>query len=376
MKVLFAAGGTGGHINPALAAAGMVRQRHPDAKILFIGTAEKMEARLVPAAGYDFQTIDISGFQRKLSLENIKRNLATISRLLKSSAQAKRILLDFQPDVVVGFGGYVSGPVLRMAAKLGFKTAIHEQNAFPGKTNKLLAGEVDKVMLAVPAAEQYLRAKNPCVVTGLPVRGELLRADRTLSRFELGLDDRPLVLSMGGSLGAEAVNRAMVEVIAGRHSQADCYFMHAMGQYGLWMRDALREKGVDTAAEQHVIIREYIDDMHRCMAAADVVICRSGASSLSEIEAMGKASILIPSPNVAENHQYHNAMALVSEDAAVLIEEKELTGERLARELGALLGDPARRGRIGENAKRLAITDANERIYNVIVGLAGETPRG
>lgn len=376
MKVLFAAGGTGGHINPALAAAGMVRQRHPDAQILFIGTAEKMEARLVPAAGYDFKTIDISGFQRKLTLENLRRNIGTLSRLLKSSSQAKRILLDFQPDVVVGFGGYVSGPVLRMAAKLGFKTAIHEQNAFPGKTNKVLAGVVDRVMLAVPAAEQYLHAKNPCIVTGLPVRGELLRADRTLSRFELGLDDRPMVLSMGGSLGAEAINRAMVEVIAGRHSQADCYYMHAMGQYGLWVRDALQEKGVDLEVEKHVIIREYIDDMFRCMAAADVVICRSGASSLSEIEAMGKASILIPSPNVAENHQYHNAMALVSKDAAVLIEEKDLTGERLLKELDVLLSDPERRRRLGENAKRLAIPDANERIYEVIAGLAGKMPRG
>lgn len=371
MKVLFAAGGTGGHINPALAAAGMVRQRHPDAQILFVGTAEKMEARLVPAAGYDFQTIDISGFQRKLTLENLKRNIGTVGKLLKASSQAKRILLDFQPDVVVGFGGYVSGPVLRMAAKLGLKTAIHEQNAFPGKTNKVLAGEVDKVMLTVPAAEQYLRPKHPCVVTGLPVRGELLRADRTLSRFELGLDDRPLVLSMGGSLGAEAINRAMVEVIAGRHRQADCYFMHAMGQYGLWVRDALQEKGVELNTEPHVIIREYIDDMHRCMAAADVVICRSGASSLSEIEAMGKASILIPSPNVAENHQYHNAMALVSKDAAVLIEEKDLTGERLARELDGLLGSADRRRLLGGNAKRLAITDANERIYDVIAELAG-----
>lgn len=376
MKVLFAAGGTGGHINPALAAAGMVRQRHPDAQILFIGTAEKMEARLVPAAGYDFKTIDISGFQRKLTLENLRRNIGTLSRLLKSSSQAKRILLDFQPDVVVGFGGYVSGPVLRMAAKLGFKTAIHEQNAFPGKTNKVLAGVVDRVMLAVPAAEQYLHAKNPCIVTGLPVRGELLRADRTLSRFELGLDDRPMVLSMGGSLGAEAINRAMVEVIAGRHSQADCYYMHAMGQYGLWVRDALQEKGVDLEVEKHVIIREYIDDMFRCMAAADVVICRSGASSLSEIEAMGKASILIPSPNVTENHQYHNAMALVSKDAAVLIEEKDLTGERLLKELDVLLSDPERRRRLGENAKRLAIPDANERIYEVIAGLAGKMPRG
>lgn len=146
--------------------------------------------------------------------------------------------------------------------------------------------------------------------------------------------------------------------------------MHAMGQYGLWVQDALKDRGVDPDLEKHVIIREYIDDMYRCMAAADVVICRSGASSLSEVEAMGKASILIPSPNVAENHQYHNAMALVSKDAAVLIEEKDLTGERLAQELDRLLSSPQRRRQLEANAKALAITDANERIYAVIAGLA------
>lgn len=370
MKLLFATGGTAGHINPALAVASYLREKYPEAEFLFVGTADHMESRLVPAAGFDFKTIQISGFRRSFSPAAIAHNVRTVAWLMKSEKKCKQILTDFQPDVVVGFGGYVSGPVLRMAAKLGFPTAIHEQNAFPGKTNKVLAGKVDQVMLAVPAAEQYLNAKNPCTVTGLPVRGELLRADRTLSRFELGLDDRPLVLSMGGSLGAEAINRAMVEVIAGRHQQADCYFMHAMGQYGLWVQDALKERGVDPDLEKHVIIREYIDDMYRCMAAADVVICRSGASSLSEVEAMGKASILIPSPNVAENHQYHNAMALVSKDAAVLIEEKDLTGERLAQELDRLLSSPQRRRQLEANAKALAITDANERIYAVIAGLA------
>ena len=370
MKLLFATGGTAGHINPALAVASYLREKYPEAEFLFVGTADHMESRLVPAAGFDFKTIQISGFRRSFSPAAIAHNVRTVAWLMKSEKKCKQILTDFQPDVVVGFGGYVSGPVLRMAAKLGFPTAIHEQNAFPGKTNKVLAGKVDQVMLAVPAAEQYLNAKNPCTVTGLPVRGELLRADRTLSRFELGLDDRPLVLSMGGSLGAEAINRAMVEVIAGRHQQADCYFMHAMGQYGLWVQDALKERGVDPDLEKHVIIREYIDDMYRCMAAADVVICRSGASSLSEVEAMGKASILIPSPNVAENHQYHNAMALVSKDAAVLIEEKDLTGERLAQELDRLLSNPQRRRQLEANAKALAITDANERIYAVIAGLA------
>lgn len=366
MRIVFAAGGTGGHINPALAVAGTVREKHPDAEILFIGTANKMEARLVPAAGYDFKTIEISGFQRKLTVENIKKNIKTLSCLYKSSQQAKKILKEFNPDVVVGFGGYVSGPVLRTAAKLGFKTAIHEQNAFPGVTNKALAKLVDRVMLTVPAAEKYLQPKNPVTVTGLPVRSEMVRADREISRAELGLDNRPMVLSMGGSLGADAINKAMVEVIANRLEKHDCTYIHAMGQYGLWVPKALQDKGIDFEKDKDIVIREYIDDMYRCMAAADLVICRAGASSLSELEAMGKPSILIPSPNVAENHQYHNAMALVNEGAAVLIEEKDLTGERLTAEVDALLANSERLKKIGENAKRIAILDANERIYNVI----------
>ena len=371
MRIIFAAGGTGGHINPALAAAGEIRERFPDAEILFIGTKDKMEAKLVPAAGFKFKTIEISGFYRQLSLENIKRNLVTLSHLLSSSKEAKKIILDFKPDVVVGFGGYVSGPVVRMAAKLGIHTAIHEQNAYPGITNKALAKEVDKVMLTVEKAKEYLEAKNPPVVTGLPVRGEILRADRGVSRAELGIrDNQKLILSMGGSLGAETINKAMVELIAENHCNKNLYFLHATGQFGLWVPDKLREKGVDPDKEDNVEIREYINDMARCMSAADIVICRAGASSLSEIEALGKASILIPSPNVAENHQYHNAMALTRKDAAVLIEEKDLNAESFGKVFSSLINDEGRIKTLSENAKKLAITDAKEKIADIIVSLA------
>ena len=371
MRIIFAAGGTGGHINPALAAAGEIRERFPDAEILFIGTKDKMEAKLVPAAGFKFKTIEISGFYRQLSLKNIKRNLVTLSHLLSSSKEAKKIILDFKPDVVVGFGGYVSGPVVRMAAKLGIHTAIHEQNAYPGITNKALAKEVDKVMLTVEKAKEYLEAKNPPVVTGLPVRGEILRADRGVSRAELGIrDNQKLILSMGGSLGAETINKAMVELIAENHCNKNLYFLHATGQFGLWVPDKLREKGVDPDKEDNVEIREYIADMARCMSAADLVICRAGASSLSEIEALGKASILIPSPNVAENHQYHNAMALTRKDAAVLIEEKDLNAESFGKVFSSLINDEGRIKTLSENAKKLAITDAKEKIADIIVSLA------
>ena len=369
MKIVFAAGGTGGHINPALAAAGEIRENYPDAEILFIGTKDKMESRLVPKAGYDFRTITISGFQRKLTIKNIIRNIATLWRLLWSGAAVKKILKEFNPDVVVGFGGYVSGPVVRTAAKMGIKTAIHEQNAFPGVTNKMLAKQTDAVMLTVPEAEKYLECKNKPVVTGLPVRNEIIKADRDFARAELGLDEKPLVFSFGGSLGAKTINTAMVDIIADLHNSGKCNFIHGYGQFGSWVPDALKEKGVDTAKAKNVDVREYIFDMDKCLAAADIIICRRGASTLAEIEAIGRASILIPSPNVSENHQYHNAMTLVNASAAKVIEEKDLTHEKLLRELNELIENKQLREEMGANAKKIAIADSQKKIADIIISL-------
>ncbi len=370
MKILFAAGGTGGHINPALAVAGEIRERYPDAEILFVGAKGKMETKLVPNAGFDLKTIRIAGFQRKISIENIIRNILAVFYLLTSSSAVKKIIKGFSPDVVVGFGGYVSGPVLRMAAKMGIPTAIHEQNAFPGVTNKALAKAVDRVMLTAAEAEKYLQCKNPPVVTGLPVRGEMLRADRDISRAELGIkDNQLLVLSMGGSLGAATINNAMVDIISDHHKNENLYFLHAMGQYGLWVPDKLKEKGVDTEKAGNVEIREYISDMDRCMSAADVVICRAGASSLSELQALGKASILIPSPNVAENHQYHNAMALVNKGAAFVIEEKNLTKEKMNELFLSLVNSESLRHQTENNAKAMAHFDAKEKIADIVLSI-------
>lgn len=364
-NIIFAAGGTGGHINPALAVAGEIRKQYPEANILFIGTAEKMEARLVPAAGFDFKTIQISGFNRVLNLNGIKQNIKTLSHLLKSSSQAKKIIKEFNADVVIGFGGYVSGPVVRAAAKLGITTAIHEQNAFPGMTNKTLAKMVDAVMLTEESVAQYMQPKNPPVVTGLPVRGELLETDRDIARAELGLDDKPLILSMGGSLGAKAINESMLEVIANRTGKNDCWFMHATGKDCKDFPERLAEKGVDLN-NKHIIIRDYIDDMHRCLAAADLVICRAGASSLCEFQVMGKPSILIPYPFATENHQYHNAKALADKGAAILIEEKDLTSAVLMQHIDTLLETPDKLTNMGIAAKQMAVTDATERIVKVI----------
>lgn len=366
MKIVFAAGGTAGHINPALAAASYIKEKHPDAEFLFIGTAEKMEARLVPAAGFPFKTIEIQGFSRSLSPAGLKKNLVTIQKLIRSSGVSKRILQEFDPDVVVGFGGYVSGPVLNTAVRMGIPTCIHEQNAFPGVTNKALAKKVDKVMLTAAAAGQYLHPKNPVEVTGLPVRGEILRADRDFARAELGIrDHQVLILSTGGSLGARPINDAMLEVLAAHADNPDIRHIHAAGTAGTAFFEAFKERGL--AHAKNLDCRPYIDNMDVCLAAADLVISRAGASSLSELQALGRASVLIPSPYVAENHQYHNAMALVNQKAAIILEEKELSGEKLTAVTDALIQDRNKLAVLCANAKAMAVTDAREQIAAVIL---------
>lgn len=361
-KVLIAAGGTGGHINPALAVAGYIRDNCPGAQIVFVGTKDKMEATLVPQAGFELRTIVISGFRRSFAPDAIIHNIKTVLHLFKSSRQAKKIIKDYVPDLVIGFGGYVSGPVLRMAAKMGVPTAIHEQNAFPGVTNKTLASRVDRVMLTAGEAEKYMTCKNKPVVTGLPVRGDLLKADKEEARKELGLDSRPLILSMGGSLGAQPVNDAVLGLIANKYAAKDCCFLHATGKGCKDFSSRLEAKGVKLSENPHIQIEEYIN-VPKCLPAADLVICRAGASSLSEIQALGKPSILIPSPYVTENHQYHNAMALVNKGAAFIIEEKNLTVESLTACVDSLLSDPAKLEETGRNALAMAVTNASERIF-------------
>lgn len=363
--VLFAAGGTAGHINPALSVAGLLRYLHPDCDIHFVGTADRMEARLVPQAGYAFHTIEISGFQRSLNPASIKRNLGTMRKLMAVTGQVKRLLGEIQPDLVVGFGGYVSGPVLRTAAKAGIPTAIHEQNAFPGMTNKALAKRVDAVMLTSEEAGARMQCKRPPIVTGLPIRSEFLQYNKAQARAELCLDERPFVMSMGGSLGARALNEAICETIVQLWKSNGIYFMHAYGQQGNGLTDQLQRKGVDLHSPE-VTLREYIDDTARCMAAADLFIGRAGASTVSELQATGKPSVLIPYPYAAENHQYYNAKTLADRGAAIIIEEKDLTPQLLTRTVKELLADPARLQAMGRAACEMAVTDANERIYAVL----------
>lgn len=370
MKVLLAGGGTAGHINPALAIAGYIREKRPDTEFLFIGNKDGMEQRLVPQAGFEIKSIVISGFKRSLSPKSMIENVKTVKRTFSSSHEAKKIIKEFRPDICIGTGGYVSGPVIRTAAKMGIPCIIHEQNAFPGVTNKMLAKSVKKVMLAVPDAKKYFE-KADFVITGNPVRGEILTADREKSRQELGLDSRPVILSFGGSLGARKINEAMADIVARSGKDGRYQHIHAYGSYGQWFPSVVKEKGTDIEKCGNLDIRPYIDNMSTCMATADLVICRAGAITLSEIQAMGKPAILIPSPNVAENHQYHNAMALVNKGAAEIIEESQLTGELLMQKADKLLIDPQNLAKISENSKKMAIIDANERIYSVVKRIVG-----
>ena len=304
MRVLIAAGGTAGHINPALAIAGALKAADPTAEIHFAGRREGMEYGLVTKAGYPFHHIEINGFQRHLSLENIGRNIVAIWHLALSGPRTRKILNEVKPDLVIGCGGYVSGPIVRAAARRGIKTAIHEQNAFPGVTNKLLAKEVNIVLAASADAVEKLGAPEKTTVVGNPVRPEVLTADR------------------------------------------------AAGSRGVKLFEGLeKEKGF--APGENLVVTEYINNMPQLLAAADLVIARSGALTLAELEAVGRASVLIPSPNVAENHQYYNALELQKAGAAVVIEEKNLTGDGLVKTVETLLTSPGKLAEMGANAKTL-----------------------
>lgn len=370
MKVLLAGGGTGGHINPALAIASIIQAHDPDAEFLFAGTPEGMEARLVPQSGYQLTTIEVAGFQRKISFENIKRNAKAIYFLAKSGKRARQIVEDFAPDIAIGTGGYVSGPVIRMAAKMGVPCAIHEQNAFPGVTNKMLSQKVDHVMLTVKDALEYMDFDCPYTVTGLPVRTGISVKTKEEARRELGFDDSMCILSFGGSLGAGCINEVMENMIPWTVKKG-LKINHIHG-YGGMGRDtfpqAMAAAGIPMKSKR-LRITEYINDMATCLAAADLVICRAGASTLAELEAAGKASILIPSPIVAGNHQFHNANVLGRAGAAIVIEQKNVSIEGMLRHVKKLYDEPERLAAMSARAAALQINDTPERIWEVIESL-------
>ena len=376
LRVLLAGGGTAGHVNPALAIAEVIKAHRPDAEFAFAGNPEKLEAKLVPKAGYKFYPVQIEGFQRRISAENIKRNLHAAKCLMSAGGKSRKIIRDFKPDIVIGTGGYVAGPVVRAAAKMGIKTAIHEQNAYPGVTNKLLAKYADAVMLTVEEAKKYLDPKIKYTVTGLPVRSGFSKITREQARRELGFDnDTVVILSTGGSLGAGAINSGVLDLIAWyKREGIKVSHVHSYGGNGRETKfeECLAAKGVSLKNDPSLIVKEYIDNMPTCMAAADLVISRCGANALTELEAMGRGSILVPSPIVAGNHQYHNGMVLQRAGAAIVIEQKDFTSERLINTVKELLGDRKRLAALSENAAKLFIADTNDRIWSAIEPLIKE----
>ena len=324
-----------------------------------------METRLVPKEGFDLRTVNISSFYRSLSPAAVAHNLGTAVNLIRSPGQAKRILDDFQPDLVVGTGGYASYPVVKAAAQRGIPTAVHESNAVPGLTTKALSKVCDVVMVGFAESREHYDDPDKVVVTGTPVRGDFFRYTRAEARAKLGFtDDRPLLLSFFGSLGAEVMNGHTAAMLS-REMEAGAPYRHIHGA-GRDYADLVAALGGKQA--DGIEVREYIYDMPLCMAAADLVLCRAGASTISELSAIAKPAILVPSPNVVNDHQTKNAKVLSNAGGAVLLPEKDC-GEALYAAVTGLMKDPARRQEMSRKLSAMAIPDANEKIYEVLKGL-------
>jgi len=368
MRVLLAAGGTAGHINPALAIAQGILQQWPGAEIHFAGRKGGMEKKLVERAGFAFHHIEVHGIQRSFTPANIARNAAAAWYLASAPRAARKILAEVKPDLVVGCGGYVSGPVVREAAKQGIKTAIHEQNALPGITNRLLAKMVDVVFAPTESAVQRLGVPEKTLVTGNPVRKELLQADRAAARQALGAGDRVVLLSFGGSLGAMRLNEVVAQLAAWHLENRDFLHIHATGSIEKEDFAHLSEE-LGIAHKENFVIREYIDDMPAMLAAADLVISRAGALTLAELAAVGRAAVLLPSPNVAENHQYYNALEFEHVGAARVFEEKDLTAQLMIDAVSALCADREGLETMGCAAHTLAHPKALEHIVAALSGL-------
>ncbi len=374
MNVIFTCGGTAGHINPAISVANLLRERKPETNILFVGAEGEMETRLVPREGYRLETLKISSYSRKLSPKGIWHNLVTLKNLTAARSKADRIIRDFRPDVIVGTGGYASYPLLRQGARRGVPTAVHEANAMPGLTTRMVADSASCIMVCFEESKAYYKHPERVQVVGMPVRQEFLYTTRAQARERLGLKDEPLVVSAWGSQGAREMNKRIADFIA-LEVRDGCpwHHVHATGSYGWrWMPDLLAEKGVDLKAHPELDMREYIHNMPDLLAAADLVLTRAGASSLNEIEAAGTPCVIIPSPNVTDNHQEKNARVLERSGAAVVLLEPTLTGQALYETAKALMADAPRRAEMRRNLQRMAVVDSAERIYHTILELAGK----
>jgi len=368
MKILFTCGGTAGHINPAVALARLFQERESGCRVLFVGADGGMETRLVPKEGFEIETVTITNFWRSLSPAAIGHDIKTLLNMGKSKRQANGILDRFQPDLVVGTGGYASYPVVHAAAVRGIPTAIHESNAVPGLTTKALAKVVDRVMVGFEESRDHYEDPSKVIVTGTPVRGDFFRYNRKEARAKLGLTDaRPLVLSVWGSLGAQVMNAQMVDCIAREWKDGvPFHHIHSAGRDYPAVLEGLKARGVPLEQHPDLDVREYIYDMPLVMAAADLVLCRAGASTIAELTAIARPAVLVPSPNVVADHQTKNAKVLAKAGGAVLLPEGEASGERLYELIASLLKDHRRREEMSSALREMAAPDAAEHIYGVL----------
>ncbi|MBQ8797449.1 MAG: undecaprenyldiphospho-muramoylpentapeptide beta-N-acetylglucosaminyltransferase [Oscillospiraceae bacterium] len=374
MNVIFTCGGTGGHINPAIAVANIWKERHPDSNILFIGAKGRMEEELVPKAGYRLHTIPASGISRERTWEGLKHNFKAINYVLQAVGNCKKVIREFQADVVVGTGGYASFPALMAASMLKIPTCVHEANAMPGLTTRMIADRVDRVLTCFPESAKHYRHPEKVETVGMPVRREFIFTKKEDACKELGLDHRPVIVSAFGSQGAKAMNEAMADLFK-LEKEAGYPFqhIHATGSYGWeWMPQRVRNFGVDPSEKKGITMQEYIYNMPTVMAAADIIISRAGASSCNEIAASGTPCILIPSPNVTDNHQEKNARALSDKGAAVLLLESECTAQRLMDEIKALLDSKLRMQQMSGALRKLCVHDSAERLCDIILELGSK----
>ena len=370
MKLYITGGGTGGHVTPGLAIARYFEQKDASTQVRFAGSQRGIENKLVPREGYPLDTVEIIGLSRSLSPKGLAHNVKAARLAVAAVGRAKRLLAEAKPDCVIGCGGYASFAVVYAAQQMGIPTVLLEVNALPGKVTKMLAKKADRVLVCFEQAKTILGGGDKVVVTGAPVRGEILAADRAKARARFGLgEDEQLVVSFWGSMGAKYMNEHMAGAIALECKNGVQYHhIHATGAAAReWLPRMVQEQGADLAACPNIEITEYIYDMADRMAAADLVVCRAGAATLGELCLLGRPSLLVPSPFVAENHQEKNARALEAAGGCRVLLEKDAAPQRLFDEIGSLLADRARLQEMGRRATVLAAIDASEKIYEEIV---------
>lgn len=363
-RIILSGGGTGGHIYPALSIYRTMKEQNPNLECLYVGTDNGLEGSLVPEMGLDFQALPMQGFKRSLSLENVK----TLYYMMTSTQKAKKLIQNFQPDVIIGTGGYVCAPVLLAGSRLGIPTLIHEQNSVAGLTNKFLSRHVDRIATCFqPVHADFAKYADKIRFTGNPRAQEManIQPQPTILSQQFGLkDDQPTVLIFGGSRGAPAINKSAFGAIE-HWSQADYQVIIATGQVHYEeFRDNLDSQ--HSGGYDNIKVVAYIKNMPQVFQAIDLVICRSGATTLTELMALGKPSILIPSPYVTANHQEFNARALSDQYAAVMIKESDLNSNLLIEEVDQLMADPGKLHRMSQNASEMAVTDATDRIIKAL----------